>query len=151
MEGGSQASVISARSPLVVRRRNGSAVRVEGTNVTPDPRSPQPRRPERLHGRVGCNPSLTFIAAAALVSAIAPNSASAQVAPTASEAAAYTGCKPRRIVTGLTRSLSRTDGNSTGGEHAVHDRQGNENALEVVADASQHCMSSMLTPSGAAT
>jgi ankyrin repeat protein len=36
-------------------------------------------------------PILTFIAAAALVSAIAPISASAQVAPTASEAAAYTG------------------------------------------------------------
>lgn len=36
-------------------------------------------------------PILTFVAAAAAVSAIAPNSASAQVAPTASEAAAYTG------------------------------------------------------------
>ena len=35
-------------------------------------------------------PILTFIAAAALVCAIAPNSASAQVAPTAPEAAAYT-------------------------------------------------------------
>ena len=36
-------------------------------------------------------PILTFIAAAALISAIAPNLASAQVAPTASEAATYTG------------------------------------------------------------
>ena len=36
-------------------------------------------------------PILTFIAATALVSAIAPSSASAQVAPTASEAAAYAG------------------------------------------------------------
>src|SRR5688572_18749207 len=91
MEGGSQASVIGARSPHVVRHRNGSAVRVEGTNVTPGRRSPQLRRPERLHGRVGpMRPILTFIAAAALVSAIAPSSASAQVAPTASEAAAYT-------------------------------------------------------------
>ena len=36
-------------------------------------------------------PVLTFIAAAVLVSAIPPNSASAQVAPTASEAATYAG------------------------------------------------------------
>src|SRR5687768_3886249 len=70
MEGGSQASVINARSPLVVRHRNGSAVRVEGTNVTPGPRSPQLRRPERLHRRVApMQPVLTFIAAAALVEA----------------------------------------------------------------------------------
>jgi hypothetical protein len=35
--------------------------------------------------------------------------------------------------------------------NVVHDRHGHEMPLSVVADASQHCMSSMLTPSGAAT